>query len=358
MTTETLEPTNGKDAKAQMEEDILSLVSEIVPPVEVPKEPPPMPASVKKEVPKELPPTPASTKKDLSITKMKVKDLVLADNWNRDKLQGIDKLVQSIITEGQGVPITVYFRSDGKAEIIDGRRRYAALKEAGITEARVVVDPTCCDAETAERRSLMLNLAREGHTPLELCRNFARARDQGNKVRDIARFSGWSEAQVSQYLKLEVLPEEAKKLLAAEKIDFTAARALGRLNFDETKDLKLFDKIIAKVKDGEYKSANIVRTIEVYFDKKQEADRAAGKKAKKTSGKKAAVTKEYYDYSDKDYLKHVKPRKAPEVGRMLNLLQDRKNAARTPQGRAFEDGCILGVQMCAGLADLEGDTEE
>lgn len=339
------ETTVDKEAMVEATyNELVEGISDIIPEVEAAKEAPPVTAKKSEKAKKEAP---------LAVLKMKLKDLELSENWNRDKLLNVDKLSQSILAEGQLVPIIIRYREDGKAEIVDGRRRYAALKEAGINEALVSVTD-CTDERTAYRRSTAANLARMDHTPLELCRTFAKLRDMGDKVKEISKAMGFSESQVSQFLKLEVLPEEAKKLLNAEKLDFTAARALCRLNYDDPRDVKYFDRLVGAIKEGKMTATTVEAAVEVYLEKRKNADKASGKKEdKKKGGRKSTSKKENYDYLDTDYLKSIKPIPSKKVGEYLNLLQEKKNNARNPKMRGYFEGEMAGAQKVLGLMDLD-----
>jgi ParB/RepB/Spo0J family partition protein len=351
MTTDTNEteraertPADKNAAEDATFGEMLGAIDELIPPVETPREAPPLPIAVKKA---------PVVKKDQfpAVMKMKLKDLELSSMWNRDKLQNIDKLSQAILAEGQITPIVVHYRSDGKAVIIDGRRRYAALKEAGITEAIVTVRD--CDEKEAQRLSIAANLAKEDHTPMELCRTFSVLRDQGNTIKEISRFTTHSENQVSQHLRLECLPDEAKKMLNAGKLDFSSARALCRLNYDDARDLKFFDKLLSMLRAGKLTVATIEAGIDRWINRRKDADKAAGKKVEKKRGRKATSKKENYDYLDSSYLKEIKPLAAKRIGELLNTYQDKKNNARNPRMRSNFDCIMQGIQMTAGLMDID-----
>jgi ParB/RepB/Spo0J family partition protein len=326
--------------------DLCADMDEIIPPLNTPKEVPPLPlSSVKKIVvsKKELP--------GASVMKMKLKDIELSSKWNRDKLQNIDKLAQSIQAEGQITPILVRLREDGKAILVDGRRRYAALKEAGIAEALVSVRD--CDEREARRISTAANTAREEHTPLELCRTFSDMRDAGETIKQIAVTTCHSENVVAQHLRLECLPDEAKKMLNAGKLDFTAAHALCRLNYDDNRDLKFFDKVLTKIKTGKLTALSVATVVDTWINRRKEADKAAGKKEEKKRGRKVTSKKENYDYLDPSYLKQIKPLSAKQIGSVLNTYQEKKNNARNANIRGKYDYFMQGVQAAAGLAQID-----
>jgi ParB/RepB/Spo0J family partition protein len=339
------------DKKAEEEaayNDLVETIDELLPPVNMPKEMPPILVNPKKAVAgkKETP---------TSVTKMKLKDIELSETWNRDKLQNIDKLAQSISTKGQLVPLVVYFRPDGKAQLIDGRRRYAALKEAGINEALVTIS-ACTDEREAQFQSLITNLGREDHTPMELCRTFSGLRDMGLSVKEIAASvanAKYSENQVSQHLRLECLPDEAKKMLNTGKLDITAAHALCRLNYDDPRAVKFFYKVLEKIKSGKVASTTVAAVVDKWVGQSRVVDKAAGKKEEKKRGRKTAIKKENYDYLDPGYLKAMKPLPAKQVGAYLNLLQDKKNNARNTGSRKIYDAEMRGAQKVMNLLDLD-----
>jgi len=337
------EEKTQKELDAAATDSLIDAIDDIIPEVEPVKE------DVKVASPEK------TEKPSIKIPRfnVKLKDLTLSESWNRDSLRDIDKLAQALLAEGQLVPLIVYQRPDGKMEVIDGRRRYAALKEAGIAEALVnVVD--CPDPQTFAKLSAAANLARSEHTPLELCRIFTNLRDLGNKPKVIAKMMSYSENTVSQYMKLEVLPDDAKKMLNTGKIDFSAARALTRLNYDDIRDMKYFDKIMAQLQNGKVTAPALTNVIDTYLARREAADSAAGKEVKKKRGRKVVSKIENYDYMDSAYLKQVKPlTSAKRYGELLMLVQERKNKARTAQGRTYEDGVAFGIRVSAGLEQLE-----
>lgn len=339
-------PTDKKAEEEAAYNELVGTIDELLP-ITIPKEAPPILVNPKK---KEI----VVAKKDnaSATTKVKLKDIVLSETWNRDKLQNIDKLTQSIVAEGLLVPLVVFYRPDGKMQLIDGRRRYAALKEAGITEVPVTVS-TCADEKQAQLQSLLANLARENHTPLELCRTFSAQRDMGNTVKEIAQATGYSDNQVNQYLRLECLPDEAKKMLNTGKLDVTAAIALCRFNYDDPRDVKYFDRIIEKVKAGKLTTGTIAAVVDKWVGQRRAVDKAAGKKEEKKRGRKIAIKKENYDYLDPGYLKSMKPLPAKQVGSYLNTLQEKKNNARNPGVRKTYDAEMRGAQRVMSLLDLD-----
>jgi ParB/RepB/Spo0J family partition protein len=346
--SQTVTSSDKKAAEDAAYHELVGTIDELLPPINVPKEAPPILTSLKK---REI----VVGKKDNtpSVLKMKLKDIELSETWNRDKLQNIDKLTNSILAEGQIVPLVVFYRPDGKAQLIDGRRRYAALKEAGIQEALVVVS-SCTDEKVAQFQSLITNLAREDHTPLELCRTFSGLRDMGKTVKEIAAANAkYSENQVSQYLRLECLPDDAKKMLNAGKLEVTAALALCRLNFDDPRAVKFFDKIIGMVKIGKIASLTVAAAVDNWVGRRREVDKAAGKKEEKKRGRKTAIKQENYDYTAPSYLKAMKPLSAKQVGAYLNALQEKKNKARSPGSRKGFDFEMRGAQKVMSLMDLD-----
>jgi ParB/RepB/Spo0J family partition protein len=342
MTTE--KPAQKTDAEilAELEKD----AQDIIPNVEMPA---PLPKTKKPEVEKETKPRAKSPE---FATKMKLKDIHLSTMWNRDKLGDITGLVQSIKAEGQIVPIAVRVRDDGRFELVDGRRRYAALTEAGMTEALVVFSD-CEDPTAGFRKSMAANLARADNTPLELARSFALLREAGDKIKDIAFSIGWKDSRVSQYLKLEVLPDEAKKMLAQEKLDFSAARALCTLTYDDPRDLRYFDKIMGKLKEGKLNAMTVEAAVIQYLERKNIADKdkPSSSKTKKKGGKKSKSEVVLYDYTDKSYVKSMKPLKPASVGALLNRIQEKRNVARSPKQRAYLDGFQEGLLNAVGMGE-------
>jgi ParB/RepB/Spo0J family partition protein len=151
--------------------------------------------------------------------------------------QDIDEsLVASIRDHGVIQPLVVTPYGDGCYLVLDGRRRlrHAIAAEAATVPVVLRGTPDALDALIVEAEA---NAHRRDWTPLEI----------GSIARQLGDDHGWTQtevaswlsgllernvgrAQVSQFLKLTALTDEAKRLVSDGMVNFTAARELSRLN--------------------------------------------------------------------------------------------------------------------------------
>jgi ParB family chromosome partitioning protein len=104
------------------------------------------------------------------------------------------ELVLSIAHLGLKKPITVSARGDGGYNLVCGQGRLEAFVELGQSEIPAVVVEA--SYEEAFVMSLVENLARRQHTPLELIREIGALKQRGYSVSDIARKTDFSTGYV------------------------------------------------------------------------------------------------------------------------------------------------------------------
>lgn len=236
-------------------------------------------------------PTPAP-----APTSLKLADLVFADDWNREKVGDIRGLTQSIKTQGQQVPIIVrpHPTKKGKYIIKDGRRRYAALKDADIKEALVFVSESKDDDE-AYLESLLINLQREDNTDYEKALVFGKLVEKGMKSKEIAQRMGVAEGYVSHRLAILKLPAKWQNEVKKGALGVTHARMFAPLfSSDTVSDTTKAEKLIERILEGKMDSTRAQEQIDKYLTKKVEKAKAKGEApkgkvkqgAKKTSSKK------------------------------------------------------------------------
>ena len=141
---------------------------------------------------------------------------------------GFRELVASIATLGLKKPVTVRARSDGKSyDLVCGQGRLEACRELGATEIPAVVVEA--SHEDCYVMSLVENLARRRHTPLELIRSIAALRERGQSFAAIAEQTGFSYEYVSAICAL-LDNGEHRLLVAVEKgtIPHTIAIEIAR----------------------------------------------------------------------------------------------------------------------------------
>ncbi len=100
------------------------------------------------------------------------------------------ELVTSIANLGLKKPITVSAREDGGYDLVCGQGRLEAFVALGEAEIPAVVMEA--SVEDCFVMSLVENLARRQHTPLELVREIGALKDRGYSVAEIARKTDFS----------------------------------------------------------------------------------------------------------------------------------------------------------------------
>jgi ParB/RepB/Spo0J family partition protein len=276
-----------------------------------------------------------------------LKDITFPDRYNRDKVGDIKGLVQSIITVGQKVALLVRVdpTDPSKVLLVDGRRRYAAMLEAGVKDALVTFTDDDNDVD-AYLTSMLTNLAREGHNPIEIAESFQYLVDSGKKNKNIAASCSKSEAFVSQHLNILKLPPEAIKYARSEKLKFAHLRSLLRVFNEE--DIKFYDKVFEATVDNDWTPEDTENAIVIYLDKKAEKAKAAGtKKDKKKAGRPTKNKPKLKDYANMS-LKLVSQKEARAYFLEANELVE---SANTKDRVNFYKGIIIGMERLSGLRD-------
>lgn len=121
------------------------------------------------------------------------------------------ELVASIANLGLKKPITVSAREDGGYDLICGQGRMEAFIALGQEEIPAVVMQA--SVEDCYVMSLVENLARRQHTPLELVREIGALKDRGYAVAEIARKTDFSPEYV--YAICYLLEKGEERLISA-----------------------------------------------------------------------------------------------------------------------------------------------
>jgi ParB family chromosome partitioning protein len=283
-----------------------------------------------------------ATPKNITV---KLTDIVLPKNWNRDELGDIKALVQSIKTVGQKSAITVRpSETPGKVEIVDGRRRLAALHEAKITEAIVCFSDDVSEGD-AFLTSLVTNMLRKDNKPMELARSFnTLVEEYGKKAKDIAAHFDKTEGFVSQHISYLKLEPEYQKALQKGIIGPSQARNVLRLLAKE-EDHKFLNKHKPQLLAGEISATEFEEAVGEYFDKKKEKEakkaKATGKEVVKE--KKKGRTVKGRDFNDPAFAKQLNSAIKDIAIEKLTAYEDRRVRTNSRLKRAYFDGCIEGV---------------
>ncbi|SEM97844.1 ParB/RepB/Spo0J family partition protein [Nitrosomonas marina] len=143
---------------------------------------------------------------------------------NMDK-PALEKLAESIKSQGIMQPILVRATGVDSYEIIAGERRWRAAQLAGLTAVPAIIREVA--DETALAISLIENIQRENLNPLEEAMGIQRLIDEfGMTHQTAADALGSSRSAVSNLLRLLNLSEAVQELMMQGKIDMGHGRAL------------------------------------------------------------------------------------------------------------------------------------
>ena len=281
----------------------------------------------------------------LQNTKLEIKLIDLPERWNREKAGDLKNLVQSIKTKGQLVPIAVRVNPENPKRyiLVDGRRRYMAMLELGMTEVNVSLVSDDNDVD-AYMTSMATNLARSGHNCVEIADSFAYLIQSGKKQKDIAASCGLSDAYVSQHLGILDLPPEILKLARTEKLNFAHLRVFKRVYNDD--DMSFFNKLTAKVIEHNLAPDVADEAVSQYVERRRQREEAAGKKSKKT-GRPAKKGKAIMDYDELAPSIKALPKK--EIVELLKEYSDRYKGSGSKNRTAYYERYLHGAETVAGL---------
>lgn len=146
-----------------------------------------------------------------------------------DDAEALDELAASIAEIGVLQPLVVR-RAGGAWEVVAGRRRLAAARQAGLADVPCIVRDLT-DEEAADI-ALVENMHRRDLSAVEEGLAFARLRDLGLTQTAIASRVGRSQAHVSALLRVLELPEELRDRIHNRQMNYRTALDLwGRRRF-------------------------------------------------------------------------------------------------------------------------------
>jgi ParB/RepB/Spo0J family partition protein len=133
----------------------------------------------------------------------------------------------ALAREGQLEPIDL---TDSKPHrIIDGFRRFAAVRELGWPAVRAIVRRGF-SADAAHQIAFDKNVVRKNLRPIEKAHAIRLAMVRGSKSSDIAKQFGMSEKQVRRYDALLTLPTSLQGLVDVGEVSMAHAAVLAKFN--------------------------------------------------------------------------------------------------------------------------------
>jgi ParB family transcriptional regulator, chromosome partitioning protein len=162
----------------------------------------------------------------------------------RQELGDLQETADSLLERGQIQPVTVVTRQaflgahpgqddhlgTARYVVIDGNRRLAAARLAGLDDLRIDVnDALAASAADIIESALVANIHREALTPLEEAEALATLLKVHGSQRQVARRVGKTHVWVSQRLALRDLTPELKDALRHGDITVEDARQVARL---------------------------------------------------------------------------------------------------------------------------------
>lgn len=290
-----------------------------------------------------------------------VKDIVVPSKWNRHKPSDMKGLISSIMEEGQLIPLLVRLRADGKIELVDGRRRLMAIKELKLPEAKIVYADG--DAARDYGKSLVANLQRLEHNPVEKAEAYRDLKNMGWSHKQIALSCGVLESSISQYIAIFELPGKMQHALRDGKITIGHTRQLLRVNEESEANFqeKLFDKMVndqLPVTVAEEMVANYWEKKELRLKKKEEASKTKTTKTKTdpeapppaTAEKsKGGRTPQMTDYMDEHIMSEMKMIDVAACAEWLAAYEARRVKTTSPKKREYFRGFVEGLETACGL---------
>lgn len=161
--------------------------------------------------------------------------------FNDEKIQ---ELAQTIRTHGMIQPIVVRKLEEEQYELIAGERRWRAIQNLEWeTIPAIIRDMT--DTETASV-ALIENLQREELTVIEEANAYQQLIEMHKLTQEaLAQRLGKSQSTIANKIRLLKLPQQVQQALLDQTITERHARALIRLQDEETQ-VKILEKIIAE----------------------------------------------------------------------------------------------------------------
>jgi ParB family chromosome partitioning protein len=150
--------------------------------------------------------------------------------------EALEGLIASLKEQGLLVPIRVRLVGE-RFIIVDGERRWRAMKRAGFTSIAVIVEERPETEGGSLLRQMIINCQRKDLTSGEQGKTIRRLMDEtGWSASQVAGRLGFSKATVSRLLSVLELPESIQERVNSGEIPLSAVGTLARVEDDERRE--------------------------------------------------------------------------------------------------------------------------
>lgn len=188
---------------------------------------------------------PTAILNDNTVVEIETDNLVI-DNEQQFKIHNdtISFLAKCIQTDGQISPCVVIPLADGKYQIVDGRHRYLAVKEAGLPFVKCIIrNDLATDKVAYKKVQLTTNLARNNdYLPSELAYGYKELQELGYTRQQMSAETDTDEKKIYRYIRLNNLIKPLLDMTDNEKIPVLAAVELSYLS--ENEQTRLFEFLL------------------------------------------------------------------------------------------------------------------
>jgi len=282
--------------------------------------------------------------------------IILPVLWNRKKARGIKELSESIVTQGQLLPLLLSIGPNGQTELVEGRRRFLARQMLGLKTAPVIIKDQ--EDQNTTLTALAVNVCREEHTTYELVMQCDLLVKSGISIADVAKALGRTASNISQYTL--ALKHDPRLLDALEKetIPLIAFRIINKIN--PKIDPEFYEKTVLDLLAGT-SIAIVENKIDTYLERKQEKKVkeavSAGKRApevKRVGGaahKKNKKDIKVFDYADAEVKKASRMLSKDTLLSTASVWVEKLRKTTTKDKTKFMEGALWAVDYVLGLRE-------
>jgi ParB/RepB/Spo0J family partition protein len=174
----------------------------------------------------------------------------------------LKSLQESIRQVGQQNPLMVYETDENRYTIIDGCRRYKAIKEFGWKSVTCLVKPNMTEAQAAHR-SYVINTERNSLSHIEIAQHLRAMQDRfGYSLRDLETMGYGSPSLISQKIQLLELPADVQARIKKGELAMAHGKELLRLG-----TAKEQEKMAKRVVDHGWNAKRACTVIDKYLKK-------------------------------------------------------------------------------------------